>query len=127
VSVTCETCGQPIEKRRGIWQHTASRLIGCRGEDGYPIDGHAYPTDWRERIAAWRDDAAVEIMARHADYVSDFARHCTCGEWSDLRPEAQGTRVPFIHHVLAALALHGYALGLWSPAGSSPTAEEKRP
>jgi hypothetical protein len=53
-------------------------------------------------------DERINIMAKHADYVSNFARHCTCGEWSDLRPQAQGERAPFIHHVLAELALHGY-------------------
>lgn len=39
----CETCGQPIENLRGIWQHTASRLIACQSRDDYPIEGHAYP------------------------------------------------------------------------------------
>lgn len=35
----CETCKTPIEKRSGIWQHSATRLIACAGTAG----AHAYP------------------------------------------------------------------------------------
>lgn len=56
------------------------------------------------------DYRVVLIMAQHADYVTDGARICTCGEWGDLNPDAQSTRIPFIRHVLASLANHGYAI-----------------
>lgn len=52
----------------------------------------------------------VEIMAQHADYVSGGVRYCSCGTWCDTGPEAQSTRIAFAHHVLARLALYGYAI-----------------
>lgn len=52
----------------------------------------------------------ADVIARHADYVSDFARHCTCGEWSDTSPEAQGSRLAFCAHVLDMLSNAGFAL-----------------
>lgn len=52
---------------------------------------------------------AVQIIARHADFISRGERHCTCGEWVDRSVSAQKSRLTFAHHVLAALALYGYA------------------
>jgi hypothetical protein len=57
-----------------------------------------------------KPDPRAEVIAQHADYVSGGVRHCTCGLWSDESPEAQSTRIPFAHHVMARLALHGYAV-----------------
>lgn len=94
-------------------KQTTGQCNACKGEmyyDGLNWRHKANDRPLRECPRSGPDP--VEIMAQHADYVSDFARHCTCGEWSDIRPEAQGTRVPFIHHVLAQLALVGYALEL---------------
>lgn len=55
-------------------------------------------------------DPRAEIIAQHADYVSNGWRFCSCGLWSDESPNAQHTRIPFAHHVMARLALHGYAV-----------------
>lgn len=55
-------------------------------------------------------DLRAEIIAQHADYVSGGVRYCSCGTWSDESPEAQGTRILFAHHLMARLALHGFAV-----------------
>jgi heterodisulfide reductase subunit B len=52
--------------------------------------------------------SAEEVAAVHADYVSDYARHCTCGEWSDTSSTANYSRLNFIGHVLDALKAAGY-------------------
>jgi hypothetical protein len=55
-------------------------------------------------------DPRAEVIAQHADYVLGGSRYCTCGLWKDESLGANATRISFAHHVMARLALHGYAV-----------------
>lgn len=41
----------------------------------------------------------ADVIAKHADYVSNLARHCTCGEWHDHSLNAPFSRASFGAHV----------------------------
>ena len=41
----------------------------------------------------------AEVLAPHADYVSNGVRYCTCGTWGDDSETAQHSRLAFMTHV----------------------------
>lgn len=40
----------------------------------------------------------AQVLAPHADYVSNLARHCSCGKWHDHGLTAPISRLPFSKH-----------------------------
>jgi hypothetical protein len=52
----------------------------------------------------------VELIAPHADYVSNGVRYCTCGEWGDDSATANSTREPFARHLHQVLMDSGMAV-----------------
>jgi hypothetical protein len=64
-----------------------------------------------------------DVIAAHADWVSDSQRHCSCGRFTDGTDTAQNSRRLWAVHVTSELGKHGFHIvgtGAISPRPKPP-------